>query len=203
VAAELDPRILPSQARAKATVARILETAARLLEEVGVDGFNTNLLAERAGVRVRSVYRYFPNKLAVIRALAERNAQKTAELFSRLPPLDEGQSIEAAVEATLSAFVDIARELPGRSAVRRAMQATPELRAFEREVNDRLAAQLASTMASRSTRPSAELEIVARTLIEAAGAILDLALVDDVARADRYLAELRVLLTAYVGASLR
>jgi AcrR family transcriptional regulator len=201
--AELDPRILPSQARAKATVARILQTAALLLEEVGIDGFNTNLLAERAGVRVRSVYRYFPNKLAVIRALAERNAQKTAELFRALPPLDDRRSIDEVVDATLSAFVAIARELPGRSAVRRAMQATPELRAFEREVNDALARQLAATMSPRSTRPPAELAVVARTLIEAAGAILDLALVDDVARADQYLAELRVLLTAYAAASLR
>lgn len=202
MAAELDPRIQPSQARAKATVARILETAALLLEEVGVDGFNTNLLAARAGVRVRSVYRYFPNKLAVIRALAERNAQKTAELFAGFAPMEE-PDVGRAVEATLTAFVTIARELPGRSAVRRAMQATPELRAFEREVNVQLTAQLAAIFGRRSRRPAGELEVIARTVIEASGALLDLALVDDVARADQYLAELRALLTAYLGTALR
>ena len=67
-----DLRVSPRQARARETVARILDTAAVLLDEVGVDDFNTNLLAERAGVRVRTVYRYFPNKSAVILALAER-----------------------------------------------------------------------------------------------------------------------------------
>ena len=47
-----------------------------VLDEVGVDGFNTNLLAERAGVRVRTVYRYFPNKGALLAAV---NAEVVAE----------------------------------------------------------------------------------------------------------------------------
>ena len=48
---------------------QILETAAELVDEVGVVGFTTNLLAERAGIRVRTIYRYFPSKLGVLNAL--------------------------------------------------------------------------------------------------------------------------------------
>ena len=43
--------------RAQETVDQILDNAAILLDEVGVDAFNANLLAERAEVAVRSVYR--------------------------------------------------------------------------------------------------------------------------------------------------
>ena len=40
-------RVPPRQKRARQTVRHILDTAAVLLDEVGVDDFNTNLLAER------------------------------------------------------------------------------------------------------------------------------------------------------------
>ena len=56
---QLEPRSLPVQERSRETVNQILETAAELVDEVGVVGFTTNLLAERAGgrpaVRLRMV----------------------------------------------------------------------------------------------------------------------------------------------------
>ncbi|MCA9645888.1 MAG: helix-turn-helix transcriptional regulator, partial [Myxococcales bacterium] len=76
-------RVKPVQARAIQTVEHILRTAADLLAEVGVDQFNTNLLAERADVRVRTVYRYFLDKHAVILCLAERMYQRADESLTR------------------------------------------------------------------------------------------------------------------------
>src|SRR5208337_3897634 len=70
----LAPRRQPVQERAHKTVDLILDTAASLLAEAGIEAFNTNLLAQRAGLRIRTIYRYFPNKLAVMTALAERMA---------------------------------------------------------------------------------------------------------------------------------
>ena len=51
---------------------RILSATGGLLDEVGFDGVSTLSIAERAGVNIATVYRYFPNKFAVMRALAER-----------------------------------------------------------------------------------------------------------------------------------
>ena len=76
-------RVKPVQTRAIQTVEHILRTAALLLADVGVDQFNTNLLAERADVRVRTVYRYFVDKHAVILCLAERMYQRADESFTR------------------------------------------------------------------------------------------------------------------------
>ena len=65
---DLAQRLAPRQARSRATIEHVLEVSAELLEEVGLDGFNTNLLAQRAGVGTRAIYRYFPNKFAIILA---------------------------------------------------------------------------------------------------------------------------------------
>ncbi|AIY40906.1 transcriptional regulator [Collimonas arenae] len=68
----LKPRKIPQQSRAEQTVATILEAAARILEAKGLDGLNTNYVAQRAGVSVGSLYQYFPGKDAIIVALCQR-----------------------------------------------------------------------------------------------------------------------------------
>lgn len=61
-----DPRKRPHQARSVATFEAILEAAARILESLGFAGFNTNAVAELAGVSIGSLYQYFPSKDALI-----------------------------------------------------------------------------------------------------------------------------------------
>ena len=65
-------RRIPRQARAEETVAAILEGAAQVLEAGGLAAFTTNAVAERAGVSIGTLYQYFGDKNALIRALAER-----------------------------------------------------------------------------------------------------------------------------------
>ena len=101
-------RQLPRQARSRATVDAILEAAAQLLEVVGERGFNTNAVAERAGVSIGSLYRYFPNKRAVLAALARRemeanNAFTARALAGEVSGLARDR---AAIRAFLHAFED-------------------------------------------------------------------------------------------------
>jgi AcrR family transcriptional regulator len=63
---------MPKQARSLETVQVIVEAAARILERDGFDGFSTNVVAERAGVSIGSLYQYFPRKEALIGALIVR-----------------------------------------------------------------------------------------------------------------------------------
>ncbi|HAV5967238.1 TPA: TetR/AcrR family transcriptional regulator [Acinetobacter baumannii] len=71
-----DPRKRPRQARSVATFEAILEAAARILESLGFAGFNTNAVAERAGVSIGSLYQYFPSKEALIVELIRRERAK-------------------------------------------------------------------------------------------------------------------------------
>jgi len=76
----LSQRRKPSQERSKATCEAILQAAAHILEDKGETAFTSNRIAERAGVSIGSLYQYFPNKDAILFALA-------AEEESRLPCL--------------------------------------------------------------------------------------------------------------------
>ncbi len=179
VASDLSPRVRPVQARAKQTVDLILDNAAVLLDEVGVDAFNTNLLAERAGVAVRSVYRYYPNKLAVIVGLAERQASEWQTLLARLmlPLADPDQSARDAWDAVLDAYVSYIEAKQGRFAMHRAMQALPQLSEVNRRDNDVLSDTIYRALKTRGLRqPAGRLQSISRVLLDTMDVAVDEAL---------------------------
>ena len=69
----LNPRKLPRQERSRALYEAILDAAARILTVQGREALNTNLVAEKAGVSIGSLYQYFPNREAIIAAVANRH----------------------------------------------------------------------------------------------------------------------------------
>jgi AcrR family transcriptional regulator len=75
------PRVSPRQQRSVVTVDVILEAAAQVLEIAGEAGFNTNAISERAGVGIGSIYRYFPDKHAI---LAEMGRREMARVGAQL-----------------------------------------------------------------------------------------------------------------------
>lgn len=80
-------RKYPRQRRSIATVAAILEAAARILVESGYEKASTNRIAERAGVSIGSLYEYFPGKEAIFGELRRREAQRAyAELIGGVQP---------------------------------------------------------------------------------------------------------------------
>jgi AcrR family transcriptional regulator len=200
----LSRRRQPVQVRAQKSVELILETAARLLEESGLESFNTNVLAQRAGLRVRTVYRYFPNKLAVITAVAERMAAEWDGWFDGFGKLaDPQQDLHDLWTTYIDTFVDGIRHAPGGLAIRRAMRALPELRAIDRRDNQRLARQLAAALHRRGTTvPRPRLAVMARMLVETAVTILDSALLEPQARSRALVAELKSLHLAYLAACI-
>jgi AcrR family transcriptional regulator len=74
----LEARKAPKQARSLATVQAILTAGARVLARESLAGFNTNRIAEVAGVSVGSLYQYFPNKAALAVALIEQEREQLA-----------------------------------------------------------------------------------------------------------------------------
>lgn len=79
---DAEPRKSPRQRRSRETVERILDAAARIFDERGYRGTTTNHVAELAGVSIGSLYQYFPNKDALLVALAERHLDAIAASFA-------------------------------------------------------------------------------------------------------------------------
>lgn len=75
----------PRQARAQATVDSILEAAVQVLQRSGAGGLNTNAVAERAGVSIGTLYQYFPDKEAILIAIARRELENPGTGFAALP----------------------------------------------------------------------------------------------------------------------
>lgn len=119
----LRPRKRPTQPRAVETVACILEAAAQILEAQGQAAFNTNAVAERAGVSIGSLYQYFPGKDALLIALMQREKERFGADAAAALSEPTGRTalqhlIQAAVRqqlsrAELARLLDIAEERPG------------------------------------------------------------------------------------------
>lgn len=65
-------RRAPQRARSRETVEIIFEATARILAAEGKQGVNTNRIAEVAGVSIGAIYGYFPDKQAILLAMARR-----------------------------------------------------------------------------------------------------------------------------------
>jgi len=65
-------RRLPVQQRSRERVQRILAAATELIASQGSDGLRMSEVAERAGISIGSLYQYFADRNALVRALAER-----------------------------------------------------------------------------------------------------------------------------------
>lgn len=109
---QLVKRRLPSQSRAQKTQLLIFEAALQLLEQEGLDHFNTNRLAEVSGFSVGTIYQYFDDKRAILQALAQHEQQRAMQEVRRLlladlanlPPDDRSPRVRAVVRAILHTF---------------------------------------------------------------------------------------------------
>ncbi|MCO7637689.1 TetR/AcrR family transcriptional regulator [Pseudomonas sp. S 311-6] len=106
------PRKTPRQARSRALVEAILEATARVLSERGYAGTTTNLVAERAGVSIGSVYQYFPNKDSLITALHERHAAQLYDVMASVMQAPYPNQLRDRLAAIVSAWLAVHRVEP-------------------------------------------------------------------------------------------
>src|ERR1700730_8490433 len=106
----LELRKQPSQTRSKAMVDTILDATARVLVERGYAKTNTNVVAELAGISFGSLYRYYPNKNALINALQERHVGKMLAIFldvtaKMTPEGSLARDLQALIDALVAAHL--------------------------------------------------------------------------------------------------
>ncbi|KUI26389.1 TetR family transcriptional regulator [Mycobacterium sp. IS-1496] len=167
------PRRRPRQPRSRETVNVVLEAAAQMFDREGLKT-TTNRIAGRAGVSIGSLYQYFPNKQALLYALAERHVRLArtrldevfAGLRTRQPPFDETMRV------MLDEVVALHRDRPGlhRLMHRLAPRHPAELAAVQ-DFEDRIADEVAYHL-RRCGRGGVDPEATAQMLVHAVDAHL-------------------------------
>jgi AcrR family transcriptional regulator len=101
----LQPRKQPVQTRSEATVLAICEASIQVLLAVGYRKLTTTRVAERAGVSVGTLYQYFPNRQALIRAVLERYlAEMSASIEADCRAL-KGRSLDEIATGLVDAMI--------------------------------------------------------------------------------------------------
>jgi AcrR family transcriptional regulator len=95
------PRKLPRQARSRASVDAIREGCARVLERGGYESLTTNAVAAAAGVGIGTVYDFFPNREAIVVALAEQRLGRLADEVKAALAEAAGRDAHAALELVI------------------------------------------------------------------------------------------------------
>lgn len=168
----LGTKLKPSQSRARNTFETVLSTAGVLLGEVGFERLSTNLVCERAGLTPPALYRYFPNKYAILSELAKRLMDAQDEIVVAWMAAGglEAASTEEAVDKNrrLQEQVnEVTRRMPGGVWIMRALRAIPLLRDIRIASRDSVAQQLSENLRVRfPTVPQAELFRAARLSTE-------------------------------------
>jgi len=87
----------PVQTRAQHTVETLLDTAAQVLEQEGERGFTTNRVAAAAGFSIGTLYQYFPNKTAMLAALASRERRRVEATLAKALADSDAADAEAVI----------------------------------------------------------------------------------------------------------
>ncbi len=104
--AVLEPRKSPVQARSAASVDAILEATIQVLLQVGKERLTTTKVALRAGVSVGTLYQYFPNKSALLKAALKRHMDEVTEAMERVCHEQRGRSLDQMATALVTAFLE-------------------------------------------------------------------------------------------------
>jgi len=129
-------RRVPTQARSRARLRRLLDTAEEVLASEGAEALTTTRVAEAAGVSVGSLYQYLPDKGAIVQALARRYLADFEELMAQLERdalHGDGRGWDDPVGRLIDEFSERYRELPGYRALWFGRELSDELRAADRE----------------------------------------------------------------------
>ncbi|MAG29422.1 MAG: TetR family transcriptional regulator [Deltaproteobacteria bacterium] len=107
------PRRMPQQLRSRELVRAIREAGLLLLGEEGPEALNTNRIAERAGVGIASLYRYYPNKDAVLADIFEARIEEIDEEYREIlaRPDFQRKSLREKLRQMVEVPVMISREL--------------------------------------------------------------------------------------------
>jgi AcrR family transcriptional regulator len=198
-------RRIPRQVRSQERVKRILDVARELFIAEGYAATTTNAIATHAQVPIGSLYQFFPDKAAILQALALRYGEL---LRQQLVAIDNAEIAALPLLAYVDQLIDTAdqffTEHPGYRAIfMEAQGIMPELEALEEAADAQLIQDLARSLARRNAGlESANYEVIAFVLVKVIGTLLWLSLGQEELFRQRLVAETKRLTLNYLQSYL-
>lgn len=192
-------RRVPVQGRSVARVQRMLDACADLVDEIGYEALTTTLLAERAGVAIGSVYQFFPDKRAIVQALALRNMEAYLTRLSVRSEQVEFTHWWDVVDAAIDEYIAMHREVPGFRTLHFGDVVDVHLLDAERDNNTIIAEQLAALLVNHFGAVAGNrLDFALAIAVEAGDALIKLAFRKDPDGDETVLTEAKALIREYL-----
>jgi AcrR family transcriptional regulator len=192
----------PVQDRSRARVARILDSAAEIVEAEGLAATTTKRIAARAGVSVGSLYQFFPDRDAILNDIVRRHVEAFATVVEGLFATVTPRSWQDAVDSLVDAYVSYYRTEPAFRTLWFESRMDPRVQAEDRANNAVLAAGVAEQFAPLMPGADAErLPFVFAVAVEIGDALLDFAFRTDPGGDERVVEETKLAVRAYLAAA--
>ncbi|MUG95618.1 TetR family transcriptional regulator [Scytonema sp. UIC 10036] len=191
----------PRQARSQERVNQILDVAEQMFIAEGYNATTTNAIASGAKVAIGSLYQFFPDKGAILQALATRYNERLHQHFVELhTPEMVNLPLSTYVDRVIDAVDRFFTDYPGYHAIYMQVQGTmPELEEIESAGDAILIQDLATALSQRdSNLERADCETMAFVLVKAIGTLLWLSLSQEEPFSQRLVAETKRLVLNYL-----
>jgi AcrR family transcriptional regulator len=180
---------------------RVLDAADDVLATEGAGAFTTTRIAEVAGVPIGSVYRFFPDKAAIVHALATRYWSDFDDLVAGAAEADEHESLPDAVTVVIDILAAGFRARPGFLALWYGGLRTEAVRDATRPTRQAIAASIERILARHWPGASpAALSSAAQMVVLAGDGLLREAFRRDRAGDRALLEESKLMLRSYLAA---
>ncbi|MCI3275169.1 TetR family transcriptional regulator [Streptomyces cylindrosporus] len=194
-------RRTPQQARSRARLARVLETAEQVLIAYGVEALTTTRVAAEARVSVGSLYQYLPDRDAIIDALAAGYFAKLEAAMDGFVEAATSERWEDPVGLLVDAYAGIYRTEHGFRALWFGSGLTERTRAADREHKRRMADGVRRILLALGLAEDGEALVrVCHAAVLAADALAQEAFRRDPRGDEALLDEAKVMLRGYLAA---
>ncbi|MBW4587026.1 TetR/AcrR family transcriptional regulator [Aetokthonos hydrillicola Thurmond2011] len=160
----------PRQARSQERVNRIIDVAEKLFITQGYNATTTNAIATHAQIPIGSLYQFFPDKTAIVQALALRYSEL---LHQRLAILHHPELVKLPLSTLVDQLIDITQQFflehPGYYEIFMQVQGViPEVQAIEDAADAKFIRDLASLLTQREAGlDRVDYEAIAFVLVKA------------------------------------
>lgn len=197
-------RRVPVQARSRKRYEAILDVAARTFADVGFEAATMEAIAEGAGTSIGSVYQFFPNKLALFDAVAERCLVRSKDFVDGLlDGITDDTPWEDIVDAGVAGFASLHATDPAFRATVVNFSLYGVYEARDSALNRYFVRKLVALLAPRApTQSEKTLGLAAHVVVQIVSAMLFVAERSPPALGAATLAETKLVVRRYLAAYL-